>query len=142
MLKHLPGKFLARNGDVMEVIEVDDSTWESLIEKGKKAAAVMFYSSTCAYCAQIEPYFIEYAKEFGDMVFAKLNVMTSSTTASRYGVMSTPTFKFFCSGRAVQELVGSVYPPLLKKTIEDVLEHGEACIARSTRIDYYMTGYA
>ncbi|MCK4454829.1 MAG: thioredoxin family protein [Thermoplasmata archaeon] len=50
-------------------------------------------------------------------MFAKLNIMTSTYTAGRYGVMSTPTFKFFCSGRPVQELVGAVYPPLLKKSL-------------------------
>jgi thioredoxin-like negative regulator of GroEL len=127
----------------MDVIEVDDGTWESAIEKGDKPAAVMFYSPTCAFCAEIEPYFRELAKEMGDRVsFAKLNTMASSYTAGRYGVMSTPTFKFFCSGRPVQELVGAIHPPLLKKTIEDVLEHGEECAKKSTKIDYDMTGYA
>ncbi|MCK4454830.1 MAG: hypothetical protein KAU99_00625 [Thermoplasmata archaeon] len=42
-----------------EVIEVDDGTWEGTIEKDQKPAAVMFYSPTCAYCAQIEPYFAD-----------------------------------------------------------------------------------
>ncbi len=45
-----------------DVIEVDDGTWESAIEKDKKPAAVMFYSPTCAYCAQIEPYFADSQK--------------------------------------------------------------------------------
>lgn len=126
-----------------EVIEVDDGTWESTIEKDKKPAAVMFYSPTCAYCKRIEPYFAELAKDYGDkVVFAKLNIMASTYTAGRYGVMSTPTFKFFCNGRPVQELVGAVYPPLLKKTLEDVLEHGEECVKKSTKIEYGMTGYA
>lgn len=126
-----------------EIIEVDDGTWESTIEKDKKPAVVMFFSPTCAYCTQIEPYFAELAKDHGDkVVFAKLNIVASTYTAGRYGVMSTPTFKFFCSGRPVQELVGAVYPPLLKKTLEDVLEHGEECVKKSTKIEYGMTGYA
>ncbi len=61
--------------------------------------------------------------------------------ASRYGVMATPTFKFFCQGSPVQELVGEIYPPLLKKTIEDVLQDGVRCIKNSTKIDYEITGY-
>ncbi len=126
-----------------DVIEVDDGTWESAIERDNKPAAVMFYSPTCAYRAQIEPYFAELAKELGDkVVFAKLNIMASTYTAGRYGVMSTPTFKFFCSGRPVRELVGVVYPPLLKKTLEEVLEHGEECVKKSTKVEYGMTGYA
>lgn len=127
----------------MEVLEVDDGTWEKAIEKGGKPAAVMFYSPTCPYCKQIEPYFNEYAKEFKEKVsFARMNVMASPYTAGRYGVMSTPTFKFFCNGRPVQELVGSVYPQLLKKAVEDVLDHGAECAEKSTKIDYGPTGYA
>ena len=126
-----------------DIVELDDSTWEEAVEKGDMPAAVMFYSPTCAYCAEIEPYFVEFAQKFGEkMVFAKLNVMGSSTIAGRYGVMSTPTFKFFCNGLPVQELVGSTYPPVLRKAIADVLERGSECAEKSTKISYDITGYA
>lgn len=124
------------------IIEVDDSTWEKIIEKGEKPAVVMFYGPMCPHCREVEPYFEEYAKELRkEIIFARINVVDSSYTAGRYGVMGTPTFKFFCGGRPVQELVGAVYPPLLKKTIEEVLQHGKECIKKSTKIDYGITGY-
>jgi thioredoxin len=125
-----------------ELIEVDDLTWEKTIEKGEKPAVVMFYSPTCAYCRSMEPYFREYAKEFRDsVVFARLNIMTSQWTAERFGVRGTPTFKFFCSGKPVSELVGAIYPAILKKMVEDVLQHGEACAKNRTEINYEITGY-
>ncbi len=122
--------------------EASDLTWEKSVEKSAKPVAVMFYSPSCAFCRQIEPYFRNYAAEYRDtVVFIRLNVMTSPWTAERYGVRSTPTFKFFCDGKPVQEMVGAVYPALLKKMVDEVLVHGKECAKRSTSIDYEITGY-
>ncbi|MGD0080251.1 MAG: thioredoxin family protein [Methanoregula sp.] len=122
--------------------EASDLTWEKSVEKSAKPVAVMFYSPGCAFCRQIEPYFRNYAAEYRDtVVFIRLNVMTSPWTAERYGVRSTPTFKFFCDGKPVQEMVGAVYPAILKKMVDEVLVHGKECAKRSTSIDYEITGY-
>jgi thioredoxin 1 len=125
-----------------DLIEVDDRTWEKIIEKGEKPSVIMFYSPTCSYCHSMEPYFHQYAEEFKEtIVFARLNILTSQWTAEKYGVRGTPTFKFFCSGKPVSELVGAVYPAILKKMVEEVLEHGEACAKNRTEINYDITGY-
>ena len=50
--------------------------------------------------------------------------------------MATPTFKFFCNGKPVQEFVGAAYPTLLKKMIMDSLEYGEACVAKTTPVRF------
>ena len=124
------------------LIEVDDRTWEKTVEKGKSPVAVMFYSPACAFCHQMEPYFKSYAEEFkNSIVFVKINILTNPWVPERYGVRSTPTFKFFCNGKAVQEMVGAVYPALLKKMVEEVLVHGKECAKNSTAIDYEITGY-
>jgi thioredoxin 1 len=124
------------------LVEVNDQTWEKTVEKGKIPVAVMFYSPTCTFCHQMEPYFRTYAKEFkGTVLFARLNVMLSQWTAERYGVLSTPTFKFFCDGKPVQEMVGAIYPALLKRAVDEVLVHGKECAKNSTAIDYEITGY-
>lgn len=125
-----------------DLVETDDQTWERSVEKSAKPVAVMFYSPTCAFCHQIEPYFRNYAHEYRDtVIFVRLNVMTSQWTAERYGVRSTPTFKFFCGGKPVQEMVGAVYPALLKKMVDEVLIHGKECAKNSTLIDYEISGY-
>lgn len=124
------------------LIELTDHDWETAVEKSSRPVAVMFYSPSCVFCHQMEPYFRNYAREYNDTVrFARLNIMTSPWTAERYGIRSTPTFKFFCDGRPVREMVGAVYPSLLKKMVDEVLVHGSECAKNSTAIDYEITGY-
>ena len=124
------------------LVEADDLSWEKTVEKGTKPVVVMFYSPTCAFCHQMEPYFKNYAVEYKDsVVFVRINIMTNQWTAERYGVRSTPTFKFFCEGKPVQEMVGAIYPALLKKMVDDVLIHGKECAKNSTTINYDITGY-
>ena len=120
----------------MEVLELDDISWEEFMEGIKKPVVVMFYSPACPHCVAIEPHFASMSHDFkGRVSFAKLNVLENSISSGRYGIMSTPTFKFFCHGRPVYELVGAPYTALIKKTIEDVLVYGEECIGKSTRFD-------
>ena len=122
--------------------DASDLTWETLVEKAKKPVVVMFYSPACAFCHQMEPYFRSYAMEYREsMIFLRFNILANPWTTERYGVRSTPTFKFFCDGKPVQEIVGAVYPALLKRMIEDVLLHGKECAKNSTTIDYEITGY-
>lgn len=125
-----------------DIIEATDLTWEGIVEKGKMPVAVMFYSPACVFCHQMDPYFREFAGNFrGLVLFVRINILTNSWTPERYGVRSTPTFKFFCDGKPVQELSGAVYPALLKRIISDVLAHGRECAKNSTAIDYEITGY-
>jgi thioredoxin-like negative regulator of GroEL len=125
------------------IVEVDDTNWEKIVEKGEKPIIVMFYSPACPHCQEMAPHFTSYASEFKDkVIFAKLNIVNNITTASRYGVMGTPTFKLFCNGKPVQELVGAMYPALLKKAIEDTFEHGSKCVKDTTWFDPGITGYA
>ena len=133
----------AEGAEVATVVELTDITWEVAVEKSEKPVLVMFHSPTCQFCKQMEPYFKEFANEFRDkVVFVRLNVATNQWTGERYGVRGTPTFKFFCGGKPVMELVGAVYPAMLKKQIEEVLIYGEECAEKSNVINYDVTGYA
>jgi thioredoxin 1 len=124
------------------LVEGNDLIWENTVEKEAKPVAVMFYSPTCAFCHQMEPFFKSYAQEFKDsVIFVRMNILSNQWTAERYGVRSTPTFKFFCSGKPVQEMAGAVYPALLKKMIDEVLIHGKECAKNSTPVNYDITGY-
>jgi thioredoxin 1 len=131
---------IPQNDDLL--VETDDVTWEHAVERSKKPVVVMFYSPTCVFCHQMEPYFRSYAGEYRDsVIFVRLNILTSQWTAERYGVKSTPTFKFFCNGKPVQEMVGAIYPAILKKMVDEVIIHGRDCAENSTLIDYDITGY-
>jgi thioredoxin 1 len=129
-------------GDEGGYIEVNGTSWETVVEKSELPVSVMFYSPTCPHCRVIRPYFQQFAREMaGKMVFVILNVADNAWIGERYGVRATPTFKWFCNGKPVQELVGAVYPALLKKISEDVLVYGKECSEKSTTLRYEITGY-
>ena len=119
-----------------KIIELSDINWEKSVEKAKKPVFIMFYGPTCPYCVQMESHFKEYATEFKDkIIFARVNVANNPTIISRYGIMGTPTFKYFCKGHPIKEISGAVYPTLLKKTIEEGLNHGEKCEQKTNWFD-------
>lgn len=122
--------------------EIEDRTFEAQVEHSRLPVVLMFYSPLCVYCRQVEPYFRRFAEDYpGKIVFARLNVLANPWTAERYGVRSTPTFAFFCGGKAIREMVGAVYPALITKMVDEVLVHGKECAEKSTEIDYEITGY-
>jgi thioredoxin 1 len=126
-----------------EVIELDDKSWKKLFEKEKKPIFVMFSSPACPYCMQMRPSFEEYANEYkDDVIFASVDITKTPGIAAKYGVMGTPTFKFFCKGRPIREVVGAMYPALLKKTVEDSLEYGSDCAKNTTWRAPDISGYA
>ena len=126
-----------------DIMELNDSNWEKKIEKGEKPCVVMFSSPTCPYCKQMRPSFEEYAKEFKEkIIFAEVDITQNPTIASRYGVMGTPTFKFFCNGKPVYEITGAIYPHLIKKAVEDTLEHGQSCANNTTWTPPEVSPYA
>ena len=125
------------------VVEVTDRTFEHEVEKSERPVVVMFFSETCPHCATIMPYFQEMAREFGARVrFARLDIATNPWSIERFAIRSTPTFTFFCSGRALREIVGAVYPAVIKKQIEEFERDGPECARLSTEIRYDISGYA
>ena len=125
-----------------EVLEIEEKNWEKVVEKNKLPVLVMFSSKKCPNCTQMIPYFIDYSIEYkGKVVFVKLDIINNMSISQKYGVMGTPTFKFFCKGHPVQEIVGAVYPPLLKKLIDDGFLYGKDCVDKTTWIPPSITGY-
>jgi thioredoxin 1 len=124
------------------MVEIDDKTWEQMVEKSSKPVIVMFYSPKCPFCEFMEPYFRDYAQEFKNSAFfARMNIVTNPWTAERYRVQSTPTFKSFCHGRPAWEQVGEIDPSILKNAIVNIINYGEECIRKSTPIGQDITGY-
>ncbi len=119
------------------LVELTDATWEEIVEKQTKPVAVMFYSPSCPFCRQIEPYVVNYARDFHETIlFGHLNVLTNMPIVERYGIRQTPTFNIFCGGKPVFEIVGAIYPAMLKKMLEVVRIHGKECTSGATAIDF------
>lgn len=128
--------------DESDIVEIDDKSWEEIVENSPKPAIVMFYSPECPYCEVMMPYFVDYAKEFKNKaVFARMNIVANPWTAERYKIQSTPTFKSFCHEKPVWEQVGEINPSMLKTAVENTINYGEECIRKSTPIGQGITGY-
>ena len=124
---------LPQNQDLL--VELTDILWDETIGKQTRPIVVMFYSPSCPFCRQIEPYVVNYAKEFHETIlFGHLNVLTNMSIIERYGIRQTPTFKIFCSGKPVFEMVGAIYPTMLKKMLDVVQDHGKECTSSSTAV--------
>lgn len=124
------------------VLDLDTMNWEKNVEKAADPVAVLFYSPTCPHCRSIMPYFENYAGELeGAISFVRIDISINPWIAERYGIMSTPTFAVFCQGRPVAQIVGAVYPSLIRKMIEEGMKNAKECAGQSTVIDYEITGY-
>ena len=94
------------------VREVTDRDFEVEVEKSPEPTVVIFVSDACPHCRTLMPYVEGFARDFRNRVrFVTMDVVANPWTAERYGVRGTPTFKFFCHGRPVQELVGAIPRP-------------------------------
>jgi thioredoxin 1 len=83
--------------------EINAGNWESEVMKSKTLTTVYFWHDQCPWCFRFTPIVNEVFEEYaGRIRFVRLNILESPTnkeTATNYGVMSTPTLMFFCSGR-------------------------------------------
>jgi thiol-disulfide isomerase/thioredoxin len=122
--------------------DMDDKIFDETLKSTDKLVIVEFYTNTCPNCLAIAPVYEELAKELGkDAIFTQVNAQKNIAIAQRYGVMATPTFKFFCKNGPIGELVGAIHATVLRNTIKDLIRHRTECVSKSTRISYEMDGY-
>ncbi|OGE14857.1 thioredoxin [Candidatus Daviesbacteria bacterium RIFCSPHIGHO2_12_FULL_37_11] len=66
-----------------------------------------FWAPWCGPCRMMEPIFEELKKEYKDKVeFMEINVDEDPETASKYGVMSIPTYVVEKDGKEINRRVG------------------------------------
>jgi thioredoxin-like negative regulator of GroEL len=126
----------------IKIQEISNKDWNDLVTTEKKPVFIMFFSPTCPHCHTIEPYFNQYAEELKkDVLFLKMNIQENQIIAQQFGILGTPTFIFFCHGKPIQSIVGSIYPSLLKKTVQEGLQNGSDCVKKTTWFEG-ISGYA
>ncbi len=120
------------------MVEINAANWKEEVLDSKKLIVVEFWSPQCSHCRMIEPVYNELSKEYaGKLKFAKLNVIDNQQNqelAAKYGVMGTPTFKFFCGGRPVQDVVGALPKDYMQQAIEFAIKKHRECEAKSTSL--------
>ena len=122
--------------------ELNDQSFANLITKTDKFVAVMFYTTTCPNCRAITPVYEELSNELQkDAIFSRVNAQNNMGLATQYGILGVPTFKFFCKGQPIGEIVGAINATILRNTIKDLIRHKNECTSKTTRISWEMDGY-
>ena len=125
-----------------EIEEVGEADFDRVVSETDKLVAVQFYTEDCPNCRAIAPVYEKLSRELGrDVRFTRVNAQRSIPLATRFGVMGVPTFKFFCKGRPIGELVGAVNETMLRNTMKDLIRHRSECEGRSTPMSWEMDGY-
>ncbi len=103
-------------------LNVNDENFESEVIRSDKPVLVDFWAEWCSPCKAIAPMIDKIAGEFeGRMKVVKVDLDSSSNTASNLGIRSIPTLMFFKNGDMVDQVIGVVNEIQLKKVIEKVL---------------------
>jgi len=91
------------------VVQVQDQTEfkAKLEEAGAKLVVVDFFATWCGPCKLIAPQIDAFAKEFGDVVFLKIDVDENEEVAAEYNINCMPTFILFKNKSKIDEFSGA-----------------------------------
>jgi len=121
-----------------DIVEANAANWKEEVLESKDLVVVEFWHSQCPYCKTLEPVYASLSKEYaGKLKFAKFNVLKSQENqelAAKYGIMGTPTLKFFCQGRPVQDVVGALSKDYLRQAVEFAIKKHRECAEKSTSL--------
>lgn len=91
----------------MEVLHLTEGNFEKEVLQSEVPVLVDFWATWCGPCKMMAPVVDEIAKEVGEKIkVAKVDIDQNTNLATKYGVMSIPTFIVFKQGKAVHSSVG------------------------------------
>jgi len=102
-------------------IDVDDTNFEKMVlEQSKKVPIVVdFWATWCMPCLMLGPILEKMVKEHnGKFILARLNVDSSPKNSQKYMIQSIPAVKFFKNGKVIDEFIGVIPEPMIKKWFE------------------------
>ncbi len=106
----------------VQVMKVDEGTWEAQVAKASGLVMVDFWAVWCGPCQMVAPIVEDLAKEYsGKLRVLKLNTDENPEIAGRFQIMSIPTILFFKDGKPVEKLVGARPKQQFKQVIDTLL---------------------
>ena len=105
-----------------EVMEIEDSSFDSEVLQSEKPVLVDFWAPWCGPCKAIGPVVEELAGDFGDKIkFTKCNVDNNPVTPGKYGIKAIPTLIMFKDGNVVDQITGMVAKSKIEEAIKNVV---------------------
>ena len=102
------------------IIETDDSNFESEVLKAEIPVLVDFWAPLCGPCKAIAPILEQISDEQGDKIkIVKLNVDDNQKYAVDFGIKSIPTLLIFNKGELKNQIIGAIPKAEIEKLIMD-----------------------
>ncbi|PXV85306.1 thioredoxin [Lachnotalea glycerini] len=99
-------------------IVINDNNFDEEVLKSNLPVLVDFYAEWCGPCKMMGPVVEAIANEVEGLAkVGKIDVDESRVIASKYNVMSVPTFMIFKNGSLEETVVGAVSKDVLKNKL-------------------------
>ena len=111
----------------MSILDLQYTDWDREVDSSNTPVVVEFWHQSCPLCKKIESTVAGLPAKLGEKAkLVRLNVMDrreNRRLAIEKGVVGTPTFKVYCRGVEVGEIVGLETTENLLGTIENLLKN-------------------
>ncbi len=105
-----------------QVINVDDSNFESEVVKSEHPVLVDFSATWCGPCKKLEPVVEEIAGDYdGRLKVVKVDVDRAPNTAAKFAVLSVPTLLLFNEGQVRDQVTGLVPKRAIADRVDKVI---------------------
>lgn len=104
------------------VVELDDTSFDQVVQRGSIPVMVDFFSPTCGPCQMLSPVIETLAQKYGGkVVIAKYDTSRFQAAAARFQIKGVPTLIFFKQGQVVNQLVGAAPQTDIEQRLNSLL---------------------
>lgn len=103
--------------------DISDKTFKEEVSDYQGVVMVDFWAPWCGACQSAAPVVDAISRKYeGKAKILKLNVDDSQEVASKFGVMSIPTFIFFADGKEVDRKIGMQSEEAFQESLDKLLK--------------------